>query len=242
MNISGLQSNDIQQLLAGLGSPAKGNGQAAPAASFNDMVKVLTTQLKNQDPTNPLDMAQFTQQIATLSGSEQQSDTNSKLDNLISLYTANQVSGLSGYIGRRVEASGNQSLVSNGQGLFVYDLPQEAAAVQICIAGEDGKLVYFSEGDTGAGRNELIWDGKNSFTGEQMPDGIYTFVVKALAKDGTAIAAKTYTTGRVSAVDLHNGRPTLLLQDHEIPLEAVLTIREDPLQQTPEDNINQLAS
>lgn len=207
------------------------SSKASKALSNNlgDFLKLLTTQLKNQDPTQPMDTSQFTQQIATLSGVEQQINTNRNLEDIVSLFSSSQINGVVGYIGKRIEAQGNKATLENGGAIFIYDLETEAKTVDLSITDASGAVVFSGEGDIKAGRNEVFWDGKNSFSGATMPDGVYTIGLKAKDYTGKEIKATTTTTGRITAVDLQDGKPTLLMGDHRIPLDKVLTIREDPL-------------
>lgn len=202
---------------------------AALAQNFDDFLKLLTTQLQNQDPTNPMDTNNFTQQIASLSTVEQQIQTNKNLENMISLYNSSQVSSVVGYIGKRIEADGNKSVLEGGIAIFNYDLPEAADKVKISISNAAGGVVYTGDADKKAGRNEVYWDGTNSFTGAQLQDGTYTFTIEALNASGEALEAVTYTTGRVTAVDFKDGKSTVVMGTLEMPMDEILTIREDPL-------------
>lgn len=214
--------------IAGAASGTKSDkAQKALASTLDDFLKLLTTQLKNQDPTNAMDPNAFTQQIAQLSSVEQQINTNKNLESLLSLYSSSQINGVVGYIGKRVEAAGDKSTLTNGQAQFVYDLTKDAETIDVSISDSTGTVVFAGEGTKTKGRNEVFWDGKNSITGEQMPDGLYTIVVKAKDYAGKEIPATTYTTGRITAVDLQNGKPTLMMGTFGIPLEKVLKIQED---------------
>jgi flagellar basal-body rod modification protein FlgD len=199
---------------------------------LNDFLKLLTTQLKNQDPTQPFDTNQFTQQIASLSQVEQQINTNKNLESMISLFTSSQFSNIAGYIGKRVETDGNKSLLTVDGGVFIYDLPSQANSVDVSISDAAGNVVFKGTGDTRAGRNEVFWDGVNSFNGKAMDQGVYTLAIKAKDKVGAEIKSTTSTTGRITAVDMQDGKPTLMMGDYKIPLDKVRAIREDPLHTT----------
>jgi len=76
--------------------------QARLSNNFDTFLQLLTTQLKNQDPTQPMDANQFTQQLVQYSQVEQQLATNSKLDNLLAAFTGNQTTTSLGYLGKTV--------------------------------------------------------------------------------------------------------------------------------------------
>src|SRR3954468_20088182 len=78
------------------------------SGDFNNFLTLLTTQLKNQDPLSPMDSTQFTQQLVAFTGVEQQINSNNKLDQIIALDKAGQITTASGFIGQQVEATSTQ--------------------------------------------------------------------------------------------------------------------------------------
>lgn len=229
MAIDATKVDNINNILNPESTSKSGKAKTAFSNDLNDFLRLLTTQLKNQDPTNPFDTNQFTQQMAQLATVEQSINTNTNLENLISMYATSQMNGVVSYIGKRIEAVGDKSSLSGGQAMFVYDLEGEAKEVEVTISNAAGNVVFSGQGDNQVGHNEVFWDGKNSYTGKQMPDGVYTIAVKAKDEVGKEVKSTVYSTGRVTAVDIQNGKPTLLMDSYEIPLDRVLKISEDPL-------------
>ena len=90
------------------GSSQTRNASSALNGTLNDFLKLLTVQLQNQDPTEPADTNDITQQIASLSQVEQQINTNTNLEKLITMFSGGQVSNAVSYIGKQVDAPGNQ--------------------------------------------------------------------------------------------------------------------------------------
>lgn len=193
--------------------------------TYNDFLLLLTTQLKNQDPTSPMETNEFTQQLASLSSVQEQVTTNKNLETLISMISGSQLNNVVSYIGRVIEAEGNQSPLTSQGALFSYDLPFEAQSSTITILDEGGRAVYTGKALTAAGRNEVVWDGYNSFTGQQMPAGIYKFAITAKDSAGEPIEAITRTTGIVTAVDTADGDVSLSINDLKVPLDKVTAIR-----------------
>lgn len=208
---------------------SKSTAQSNLDNTFNDFLTLLTTQLQNQDPTQPLDTNQITQQLASMSQVQEQINTNKKLEQLIALSGGSELDKAVSYIGRVVESEGNESLLlSNGEqqgALFAYDLPQEAMRTTITITDDKNKVVYSGEALTNAGRNEVVWDGANTLTGQTMPPGKYKFSIKALDYNGKEMKATTYTTGVVTSADTFNGEVTLSLGPIKLGLEDVLAIK-----------------
>jgi flagellar basal-body rod modification protein FlgD len=222
--MSSVANTTSAQNAAGAGSSNTTVANSALNSNYQDFLKLLTTQLQNQDPTAPADTNQITQQIAMLSQVEQQINTNSNLQNLISLYSNNQLNGSVNYIGKRVEAPGNTGQVVNGAGEFVYNLSGAAATTNVTIKDSTGTTVFTGSGTTVAGKNIVYWDGTNSITGAKMSDGTYTISVTATDSNGAPVTATPETTGIVTSLDTVNGVTTLSLGTQSVPISSVTSV------------------
>ena len=221
---------------------------------YANYLKLLTTQLQNQDPTAPSDTNALTQQIASLSQVEQQLNTNNKLDalltatkaisgenslnqqistnknleKLIGLINGTSINTAVSYIGKDVETQGNQGMLAGGKAKFVYGLEKEAASVELKISNpRTGEVVYSGSGTTFNGRNEVYWDGINGTHGGQEGDGVYTIAVTAKDANNQPIKTTTYTAGTVTAVDTNQstGVLKLLIGDISVDLDKILSVR-----------------
>lgn len=204
-------------------------------SNYEQFIKLLTVQLENQDPTKPLETAEMTSQIAQLSQVEQQINSNKNLETLIALYNSSQFSSTVGYIGKLLEAPGNLTNLENGQGVVIYNLADKAAKVDITITDADDNIIYQGDGTkfagkdvgTAAGRNQMIWDGKNN-NGQLVADGTYKIAVKAYDVAGKEIKSATSSAGRVSSVETLEGRAYLAMGDILVPFNEVVSVREMP--------------
>jgi flagellar basal-body rod modification protein FlgD len=225
-------SNVNSNLLNGATSTSTSSSSSASASQtqlssdINFFLKLLTTQLQNQDPSSPLDTNQFTQQIAQYSSVQQQVNTNSNLERLIAASRQSGVSTAVGYIGREIESRGNTGDVIGGQGAFSYILPRSAQSVEITITNSSGAVVFRGSGNTQSGRNLVVWDGFNSATGEQEPDGTYRIAVRALDGGGQVIPSETRSVGIVSGVETDPSGNTLLIAGNgSVNFNDVLAVR-----------------
>jgi flagellar basal-body rod modification protein FlgD len=200
--------------------------QTQLSSDVNFFLKMLTTQLKNQDPTAPLDTNQFTQQIAQYSGVQQQVVTNANLEKLLAANKQSAVTTAVSYIGKEVETAGNTGEVLGGQGGFSYILPRAAATAEITIKNSSGQQVFKGQGLLKEGRNLVVWDAINSTTGQQEPDGIYTISVKATDSAGKDITAETRAVAIVSGVETNTtGEPTLTAGTSKVAFDKILAVR-----------------
>ncbi len=215
--------NTIRQTRAG---ETTDKAQQALTGSLDDFLKLLTTQLQNQDPTDPMKAENFTQQIASLSAVEQQINTNKTLESILAALGGSQIGNSVSYIGKQVDATGKTGTLAQGNAFFGYTLGSAAAdKVTVTISDSTGKAVYTGEGSKLAGRNVVQWDGRNSFTGQTMADGTYTLSVVAKDAAGSDIAATPFTTGIVTAVTMKDGQAKLALGEIEVAINDVQSVR-----------------
>src|SRR5579864_8816966 len=91
-------------------------GSQQLAGNFNTFLQLLTTQLQHQDPLDPLDTNQFTQQLVEFASVEQQVNMNTNLQTLISLQQTTEATSALQFLGSTVTASGNTATLSNATG------------------------------------------------------------------------------------------------------------------------------
>ncbi|HZS81977.1 MAG TPA: flagellar hook assembly protein FlgD [Stellaceae bacterium] len=197
--------------------------QATLGSDLNTFLKLLTTQLQNQDPESPLDTNQFTQQLVSFSQVEQAINTNTKLDNLIALQSADQSVAALPLVGHTVQFSDNKLPLVDGSAQFAYTLPSQASQAVITVSDASGKIVFQGQGDTAAGAHTFSWDGHGS-DGGQLPDGTYTFNVSATASDGSAITATDTSFGKVDSVQFSNGTTSVRINGVSEPLGKIVAI------------------
>src|ERR1700749_167479 len=119
-------------------------GIGSLANNYETFLKLLTTQLKNQDPLSPLDTNNFTQQLTQMTGVQQQLLTNQLLTQMLSQSQA-QVGGEAGsLIGQQVIVNTPKTMLTNGSATWNYPLPSNAATVSLSVLDSTGKIVATS--------------------------------------------------------------------------------------------------
>ena len=203
---------DVSALAGNSGSNSQSGSSAARLAeNFDTFLTLLTTQLQYQDPLNPMDSNEFTQQLVQFTSVEQQIQSNKSLDTAVSLLLANQTISAAGYIGREIEAKGDEVwLGEEGGATWGYELDATATAATLTVSDASGKLVYAAPAELAGGHHQFVWDGKDA-AGRRLPEGAYKLAVAALDKDGEEIGSTTSVIGTVSAVQTENGEPMLML-------------------------------
>ncbi|MGI9510002.1 MAG: flagellar hook assembly protein FlgD [Geminicoccaceae bacterium] len=216
---------DISAITAAAGQGSTNESITGLAEDFGSFLKLLTTQLQNQDPTSPMDADQFTQQLVQFSGVEQQIRSNETLGELASLMQADQLSQSVGYLGAEVEAEGDVfRLGEDGAATIYYELESSASTNLLKITDEFGRVVALKSGELAAGRHSLTWDGRGD-DGVQHTDGSFKIEVLAQSAANTPVSASTTVSGVVDGVEM-NGAQTMLSVDGVLmSLERILAVR-----------------
>lgn len=164
----------------------------ALSSNFGDFLNMLMTQLQNQDPSSPMDSNEFTQELVSFSGVEQQINTNNSLTQLIQLTQAGELMQGSSMAGKQVEVTSNQLPLQNGSGSVQFTAPA-AEPVALAISDSSGNIVQTATLNAQAGVNTWNWNGMSS-SGVQLPDGAYNVAVYG-ANAGGSTAALPFTVG-----------------------------------------------
>lgn len=204
------------------------NGRTSMANNTETFLKLLTTQLKNQDPLSPTDTTQMTQQITQMTGVEQQLVTNDLLAALVGMNTGTGLSEGVSMIGKTVTATTDTSTLKNGKAAFSWTQAGGSTSLTVEIKNAAGKVVRtLSPEDQKSGDHTLTWDGKDD-SGVQLADGgVYTANVKAKGGDGKEIKVtniKGRTEGVVTAVDNSTGQAKVIINGEAVPIDNVIGI------------------
>jgi len=187
-------------------SAAGGNGSTSNVDSEQRFLKLLVTQLNNQDPLNPMQNAELTSQLAQMSTVSGIEKLNSTLSGLVSQTGSNQLLQATSLIGYNVLSPGNTLTTKDPEAgkdpasqAFAVELPGTASDVEIKIVDATGKVVRtIDAGSMKEGVNAVTWDGKDD-AGAVVPAGAYSFSVNA-TNGGTTVKSTALTFSQVAAV------------------------------------------
>jgi flagellar basal-body rod modification protein FlgD len=168
----------------------------------NQFLTLLTTQLQNQDPTNPMDNSQMTSQLAQISTVQGITQLNASLQTLLSNLTASQAVQAANLVGHGVMVPGNAlTLTSGTPALAALNLDSAASNVTVTITDASGATVRtLNLGSLKAGLSDFQWDGTTN-TGATAAAGNYKYSVNA-ANGSTAVNATALQLGVVNSVTL----------------------------------------
>ncbi len=184
------------------------NALQSLGSNFNQFLTLLTTQLRNQDPTAPVDSNQFTQELVEFTGVQQSVQTNTNLSQLISLQQGSQVLQSAQVVGHQATVTSSQIALQGGSGELTFNTAA-AEPVQIAIANSAGQTVRDVSLTSQAGANTWTWDGRDN-AGNPLPDGAYGVAVETGTSNAAATAVPFSVVG--TATGLTNGASGLQLQ------------------------------
>jgi flagellar basal-body rod modification protein FlgD len=176
------------------------------ADNFQTFLTLLTTQLKNQNPLDPLDTNQFTQQLVQFAGVEQQLKSNDQLKSLIDIEKSAQATQALIYVGNTVAVDGSTQQF-DGSATWNLKAAKDTSAA-ITITNSAGQTVYSGNFALNQGNASFVWDGKGN-DGTQWPAGAYKLTATGKDTTGKDVAIATEIQGVVDSVDL-TASPALL--------------------------------
>ena len=208
-------------------SSATGNGTSSSTSSggaqsldMNSFMKLLTTQLQNQDPTNPTDNSQMIAQLAQFSSLQGITQLNTTVSGFQSTLQSSQIMQAASLVGKAAIVKGNTAYMYNSTAsdgttkasgiLGAVDIPTGATSVSVAITNASGQVVDTqSVPVSGNARPTFSWDGTMP-DGSPAPAGAYTVTANA-SVNGQGQAAQTYVGAVISSVGVTSSGPQLNL-------------------------------
>ena len=148
---------------------------ASLGSNLNDFLKLLMTQLQNQDPTQPLDTSQFTSQLVQFASVEQQVNANTNLTSLIQLTQGGQMLQAGALVGKQVDAQSSTLALQNSSATLELQ-PTTSEPVTVSISSSSGVTLATQQVQASSGGTSWTWNGTTS-AGQTLPDGTYTVAV-----------------------------------------------------------------
>ena len=180
---------------------------AGIADNFQTFLTLLTTQLQNQNPLDPLDTNQFTQQLVQFAGVEQQLRQSDQLKTLIAIEKSSQSTQALAYVGNTVAVDGSKAQFDGTGATWNVNTPADST-VAITITSATGQTAFSGSYSLTKGNSSFGWDGKGN-DGTQWPKGAYTMTAVGKDSSGKDVAISTEVLGVVDSVDLTASPPLL---------------------------------
>lgn len=199
-------------------------GPSATSANFDTFLKMLTTQLRNQDPLNPMEGSDFAVQLATFSGVEQQAQTNKLLAQM-----AAQIGGglgqVASWIGKEIRTT---EPVWFGDAPLTLDIAPDSRADSVALIARNAAGAEIAREEIGPGEGQIDWYGRDSL-GQKLPDGRYSFAIESsragevISEDAVGAYARV-----IEAETGVQGINLILAGGGSVPASAVEALRDAP--------------
>ncbi len=231
-------ASDLLQATAAAGSPVQSRAQLDSRQlfeNFDTFLKILTTQLSNQDPLEPTDANEFTRQLVEFASVEQELAQSKSLEDIASLLRLNSASFAVNYLGKTTELNDNRFDLVDSEGQFAYHLPETAHTARAKIVHPTtGEIVHAFEPDLAARGDwtSFVWNGQGAHPTKKdakvlSVDGPYRVLVEAWDKDGNKLDVQTRTLRRVEGVAAEDNAIRLFFSDGRSSLLSdILSVRE----------------
>ncbi len=198
--------------------------QSALSNNYELFLKILTTQIKEQDPLDPVDASQYTSQLVQYSSVEQQIKTNDQLGSVLSAIQSSASLNFVSYIGTEIVAAGNTAQLADDRASWTYTAPDDGEAL-IQVVNSQGSVVYEGKHDLQRGKHEFVWDGKGK-NGVPNPDGNYGIAIYQLDDNGDpATVVPTEFKGIVDGVEFFGDSAILTVGETFVPISEVYSVR-----------------
>jgi flagellar basal-body rod modification protein FlgD len=194
---------------------------------FNSFLKLLTAQLKNQDPTEPMDSTQFVTQLTQLSQVEQSIKSNQNLESIISKIDATSRKSDINLLGKEIDIKSNRFLFNGEDAEFKFKLEDNVDEITIYIKNKDGDTVktLTDVPKTAEEQHVIQWNGMNN-SGNQSNFETYNIEISAKKNDGTIVNSETFVKAKINEVNLEGIDSKLVLNNgQKISTDDILNVR-----------------
>lgn len=203
---------------------ATGGKTTGLGADFNTFLTLLTTQLKNQDPTKAMDTQEMTNQLVQFASVEQQISMNGNLQKLIGLQQAAQLTAAAPLMGKVVEVESDRLSLQDGVGTLRLPAAGAAGTARVTVLDSAGRILKQEDVTLGAAPTEWQWNGRDA-AGRKMPDGAYSFTVAGRDQAGNPQEVTATVLGRATAAERQSGGDlTLMLGGLSVGFDAVRSL------------------
>ncbi len=189
------------------GTAAKQTANAAATkfgGDFNSFLSLLTTQLKNQDPTKAMDAQQMTAQLVQFAQVEQSISMNTNMSKLIGLQQAAQLTAAAPLMGKTVEVSSDHLALQDGRATLRLPAAGAARDATVTVVDATGRTIREGAVALGAAPADWVWDGRDT-AGNRVPDGAYAFAVAGRDAGGGIAPIEATVRARATAAERGSG-------------------------------------
>lgn len=213
----------IAGITDGTGAVVGQPGRDYSQVSKLDFMTLLVAQIKNQDPTSPMDNAQFTSQITQFSMLEQLETMSQAMEDNVAVGTAINNTAMLALVGRQVTVEGNDVTLASGTASESVIAAGANGTATIKITDENGRVVRTYQQDLTKGLNTVTWDGQTD-EGVAAVDGKYTVSAEVKDNNGAAVQFTNLMTGAVSGLRYSDNQAIVTVNGEEFYVSEIYRV------------------
>jgi flagellar basal-body rod modification protein FlgD len=205
--------------------------KSSAASQKTDFLKLLTQQLKSQNPLKPYDNQEFASQLAQFSQLDQLTSIKEAIEEQTTAYQSlNQTmtsSALPGMLGKTAKTKWNKAQYDGENSLtFGYNFSGSCKSAEVLVKNSSGSVirkVTLGGADLTSGEHKFVWDGKDN-GGSEVATGQYSIEVKTTNSSGSVSSPDVYVYGKIQAVRFNSDGTKLVVNGVETPLQNMVDI------------------
>lgn len=217
-----INSTPINTAVSGAATTSGAVDNTMIASNFTTFLQLLTTQLKNQNPLDPLDTNQFTQQLVQFAQVEQQMKSNDQLSALVALDKTAQSTTALAYVGATVVVDGSTAPLTADGAHWTLNTSKPATAT-VTITDATGQTAYSGTFSINPGNQAFTWDGRGN-DGRLWPAGSYKLTATGVDANKQPVAISTEVQAVVDSVDLTQNPPLLSINGQNYTMDKIKRI------------------
>ncbi|MDB5671895.1 MAG: flagellar hook capping protein [Alphaproteobacteria bacterium] len=200
-----------------------GKTGSATSADFNMFLKLLTTQMQNQDPLKPMDSSEYTQQLVQFSQVEQSVQQTSTLKNILAQLTGGGMADAASFIGKEARFDSATSGLGSSPAAWGWTAPNDVASLKAVVTDASGKVVSNATIAATGASGKFNWDGTTS-SGGQAPAGSYTLALTGTDSAGNIVPVSVQSIGIVKSVMTGDSGVMLGVNGADLPLSSLVGV------------------
>lgn len=205
-------------------SSSSSSDASALSGNYQMFLQLLVTQMQNQNPLDPTDATEFTNQLVQYSSVEQQIKMNSTLSDLKTMFAVQNAMAMVSYVGKTVTVDASAAEYTDGKATWNFNASAASDSATISVVDSDGNTVYTTSEKLSSGNGQFVWTGETN-DGSLASSGTYTLKISGKTSSGTNVTYKSEVSGVVESVDFTGDTPMLTVDGQSVSAYLVKTVK-----------------
>ncbi len=203
---------------------SKSADASALSGNYEMFLQLLVTQMQNQNPLDPTDATEFTNQLVQYSSVEQQIKMNSTLADMKTMFAVQNAMAFVSYVGKSVTVDASTAEYADGSATWNFNASAASDAASISVVDSEGNTVYSTTEKLASGDGKFVWTGETT-NGSLAAAGSYTLKITGKTTAGNTVTYKSELSGVVDNVDFSGTTPLLTIDGQSVSAYLVKSVK-----------------